>query len=116
MLLGVGFAALCGCTGSDKAVMNTINQEEVMSKLSLEEKAHFVIGTGMEGESGNSAVVEHISVYFQQFFGRIAVIVDNINIKRSCAHRVVGDTCSSSCLGDNVAVNTGLGERCLLRE
>ena len=57
MLLGVGFAALCGCTGSDKAVMNTINQEEVMSKLSLEEKAHFVIGTGMEGESGNSAVV-----------------------------------------------------------
>ena len=38
MLLGVGFAALCGCTGSDKAVMNTINQEEVMSKLSLEER------------------------------------------------------------------------------
>ena len=57
MLLGVGFIALSGCTGSDKAVMNTINQEEVMSKLTLEEKAHFVIGTGMEGESGNSAVV-----------------------------------------------------------
>ena len=47
-----------GCATADKqAPKNTINQEEVMSKMSLEDKAHFVIGTGMAGFSGNDAVI-----------------------------------------------------------
>ena len=54
--LSIG-AALVGCTPSDKATMNTINQEEVMSQFSLEDKAHFVIGTGMAGFDGDNAVI-----------------------------------------------------------
>ena len=50
-------AALVGCTPSDKATMNTINQEEVMAQFSLEDKAHFVIGTGMAGFDGDDAVI-----------------------------------------------------------
>ncbi len=50
-------ALAIGCTTSDKVTKNTIDQEEVMSKLSLEDKAHFVIGTGMAGFSGNAAVI-----------------------------------------------------------
>ena len=47
-----------GCATADKqSPRNTINQEEVMSKLTLEDKAHFVIGTGMAGFSGNDAVI-----------------------------------------------------------
>ena len=43
-------AALVGCTAADKvATKKTINQEETMAKMSLEDKAHFVIGTGMAG-------------------------------------------------------------------
>ena len=58
----ISFAAaavvMCGCASADKQVpKNTINQEEVMSKLSLEDKAHFVIGTGMAGFSGDDAVI-----------------------------------------------------------
>ena len=34
-----------------------INQEEVISKMSLEDKAHFVIGSGMAGFSGDNAVI-----------------------------------------------------------
>ena len=49
--------ALVGCTSTDKVTKNTINQEEVMSKMSLEDKAHFVIGIGMAGFSGNDAVI-----------------------------------------------------------
>ena len=45
-----------GCT-SEKGLQNTINQEETMAKLSLEDKAHFVIGTGMAGFSGDDAVI-----------------------------------------------------------
>ena len=45
-----------GCT-SDKVTLNTIDQEETMAKMSLEDKAHFVIGTGMAGVSGDDAVV-----------------------------------------------------------
>ena len=45
-----------GCT-SEKGLQNTINQEETMSKMTLEEKAHFVIGTGMAGFSGDDAVI-----------------------------------------------------------
>ncbi len=49
---------LTGCATADKQVpMNTINQEEVMAKMSLEDKAHFVIGTGMAGFSGDNAVI-----------------------------------------------------------
>ena len=58
MFFGLGMAALMvGCTSADKVTKNTINQEEVMSKLSLEDKAHFVIGTGMAGFSGDNAVI-----------------------------------------------------------
>ena len=47
-----------GCVPADKqAPKNTIDQQEVMSKLSLEDKAHFVIGSGMEGFSGDNAVI-----------------------------------------------------------
>ena len=45
-----------GCT-PEKAVQNTINREETMGKMTLEEKAHFVIGTGMAGFSGDDAVI-----------------------------------------------------------
>ena len=58
MFFGLGMAALMvGCTSTDKVSKNTINQEEVMGKLSLEDKAHFVIGTGMSGFSGDNAVI-----------------------------------------------------------
>ena len=47
-----------GCVPADKqAPKNTIDQQEVISKLSLEDKAHFVIGVGMEGFSGDNAVI-----------------------------------------------------------
>ena len=48
---------LIGCTSADKVTKNTLNQEEVLSKLSLEDKAHFVIGVGMAGFSGDDAVI-----------------------------------------------------------
>ena len=58
MFFALGMAALVmGCTSTDKVTKNTINQEEVMSKMSLEDKAHFVIGTGMQGFSGDDAVI-----------------------------------------------------------
>ena len=58
MFYALGMAALVvGCTSTDKVTKNTINQEEVMGKLSLEDKAHFVIGTGMQGFSGDNAVI-----------------------------------------------------------
>ena len=50
-------ALIVGCTSADKVNKNTINQEKVMGKLSLEDKAHFVIGTGMAGFSGDDAVI-----------------------------------------------------------
>ena len=56
--LAAAAVIMCGCASADKqAPKNTINQEEVMSKLSLEDKAHFVIGTGMAGFSGDDAVI-----------------------------------------------------------
>lgn len=48
---------MVGCNSADKVVKNTIDQQEVMSKLSLEDKAHFVIGVGMAGFSGDDAVI-----------------------------------------------------------
>ena len=41
------------CTPQGKS----IDKEDIRSKLSLEDKAHFVIGTGMAGMSGNDAVI-----------------------------------------------------------
>jgi beta-glucosidase len=59
MFFALGMAALVmGCSTADKApVQKTLNQEEVMSRLSLEDKAHFVIGVGMAGFSGDDAVI-----------------------------------------------------------
>ncbi len=58
MFFALGMTSLMmGCMSADKETKNTINQEEVMSKLSLEDKAHFVIGVGMKGFSGNDAVI-----------------------------------------------------------
>jgi beta-glucosidase len=58
MFFALGMVALImGCTSADKVTKNTINQEEVMAKLSLEDKAHFVIGVGMAGFSGDDAVI-----------------------------------------------------------
>ncbi len=55
--LGMGALIMVGCTAADKVTKNTLNQEEVMAKMSLEDKAHFVIGTGMAGFSGDDAVI-----------------------------------------------------------
>jgi beta-glucosidase len=48
---------LVGCSVTDNPVQNTIDKEDVMAKMSLEDKAHFVIGTGMAGFSGDDAVI-----------------------------------------------------------
>ena len=57
ILISLGIAAIiCGCTSQD-SVKNTIDQQQVMSEMSLEDKAHFVIGTGMVGFSGDEAVI-----------------------------------------------------------
>ena len=53
----LGAAVLVGCTAADKVATKTINQQETMAKMSLEDKAHFVIGTGMAGFSGDDAVI-----------------------------------------------------------
>ena len=50
-------AVMVGCTSADKVAQKTLDQQEVISKLSLEDKAHFVIGSGMEGFSGDNAVI-----------------------------------------------------------
>ena len=57
VLAVAAIALLVGCTSADKVTKNTINQEEVMGKMSLEDKAHFVIGVGMKGFSGDDAVI-----------------------------------------------------------
>ena len=58
LFLPLGIATLvAGCTSTDKVTPNTIDKEEVMAKLSLEDKAHFVIGVGMAGFSGDNAVI-----------------------------------------------------------
>ena len=49
-------AVVCGCTSGNN-VSGNINREEVISSLSLEDKAHFVIGTGMDGVTGDDAVI-----------------------------------------------------------
>ena len=58
LLTAAAALLLTACATADKqAPKNTINREEVMSKLSLEDKAHFVIGVGMAGFSGDNAVI-----------------------------------------------------------
>ena len=58
VIFALGMATLlAGCNSADKVTKNTINQDEVLSKLSLEDKAHFVIGVGMKGFSGDDAVI-----------------------------------------------------------
>ena len=57
ILTVVAALLLVGCGTSEKAPQNVINQEEVMVQMSLEDKAHFVIGTGMQGFSGDNAVI-----------------------------------------------------------
>lgn len=46
-------ALVAGCAGE----VRHIDTQDVIAKMSLEDKAHFVIGTGMKGFSGNSAVI-----------------------------------------------------------
>ena len=48
-------ALLTACTSADQK--NVINQDDVIARLSLEDKAHFVIGTGMAGFDGEDAVI-----------------------------------------------------------
>ena len=58
ILFAPGMAALIiGCTPTDKVSTDPIDQQAVISKMSLEDKAHFVIGIGMEGFSGDNAVI-----------------------------------------------------------
>ena len=60
-LFSIAAAALMvGCTSADKVAQKSIDQQEVISKLSLEDKAHFVIGVGMEGFSGDNAVTRWV--------------------------------------------------------
>lgn len=46
-------ALVAGCAGE----VRHIDTQDVIAKMSLEDKAHFVIGTGMTGVSGKSAVI-----------------------------------------------------------
>ena len=48
-------ALLTGCTSAEQK--NVIDQDDVLTRLSLEDKAHFVIGTGMAGFDGQDAVI-----------------------------------------------------------
>ena len=50
-------ALIFSCSTIDEAPLKVINKEEVMGKMSLEDKSHFVIGTGMAGFSGDDAVI-----------------------------------------------------------
>src|SRR3712207_332900 len=42
---------------SSTTQLKYIDKQDILGKLSLEDKAHFVIGTGMAGMSGNDAVI-----------------------------------------------------------
>ncbi len=46
-----------GCTSTDKVANKTIDREHAMAQMTLEDKARFVIGTGMVGTDGDKAVV-----------------------------------------------------------
>ena len=46
---------LTGCTSAEQK--NVIDQDDIVARLSLEDKARFVIGSGMAGFSGEDAVI-----------------------------------------------------------
>ncbi len=48
-------ALLTACTSAEQK--NVIDQDDIIARLSLEDKAHFVIGTGMVGFDGDDAVI-----------------------------------------------------------
>jgi len=48
-------ALLSGCTSAEQK--NAINQDDVIAHLSLEDKAHFIIGTGMDGLDDENVVI-----------------------------------------------------------
>lgn len=49
----LAISLLAACSPQTK----TIDKQEIVARMSLEDKAHFVIGTGMAGHSGNNAVI-----------------------------------------------------------
>ena len=54
--MAVVAATLCACgSGTPQLGKNSI--DEVIGAMTLEEKAHLVVGTGMKGFSGDSAVI-----------------------------------------------------------
>ena len=56
MILASAGLALCACQGGDPQ-LGKASVDKVLKAMTLEEKAHFVIGTGMAGASGDGAVV-----------------------------------------------------------
>ena len=56
MILASAGLVLCACQ-SGAPQLGKASIDKVMKAMTLEEKAHFVIGTGMAGASGNGAVV-----------------------------------------------------------
>jgi len=54
--MAVAAAALCSC-GTGVPQLGKASVDEVIGAMTLEEKAHLVVGTGMEGFSGDSAVI-----------------------------------------------------------
>ena len=55
MLISAAVMALAGCKSEPQLGKASIDQ--VLKAMTLEEKVHFVIGTGMAGSDGGSAVV-----------------------------------------------------------
>ena len=56
MLLSAAVLALAGCKAGDPQ-LGEASIDKVLKAMTLEEKVHFVIGTGMAGFGGESAVV-----------------------------------------------------------
>ena len=56
MILSAAALALAGCAGGDPQ-LKTSSVDKVLKAMTLEEKVHLVIGTGMAGFSGESAVI-----------------------------------------------------------
>ena len=55
MLISAAVLALAGCKSEPQLGKDSI--DKVLKAMTLEEKVHFVIGTGMAGFGGESAVV-----------------------------------------------------------
>ena len=56
-IIAAALAALVSCSGSKDPQLGKASVDKVLGAMTLEEKVHFVIGTGMAGASGESAVV-----------------------------------------------------------